>query len=394
MISYAAEGQVPTFKIPDEYSGLFTGGTQTEINYNGLKRIEYTFTVNDPGHDANGHILLETSDPAYNEYFYIYVSTRETDNHFDIEISDGGTYKLKKTETTFLMNDGQVVGKTVKTTMTEYAATVSGVNRRYIFDKDGNLYTRNGQKGYISSGEYTMNGDPSNPSDTQFEYTSAYRTDGEGHLMNYEGQLVPNSGKVPEYRNYEHDLIGSVVFNLNLYLQPKKRMEKTETFDANGIMTGSEPFQEVDVNALPDEEVRNVPVKMWAQAIIDAYNKCPNHLRLDFTLSDTIYAAEVTPAVSKNLKVNGAEEYFNSNPAFNFDVYTIDPTKDTNIQGNPDYYLAMDPNGEIKFEPVTVIGFDPYGISSGAGTATPTSADVNETVLYLREHNDGRQGIT
>ncbi len=287
-------------------------------------------------------------------------SNRELLDHADIEIADGGKYTITKL---IRETDG-----TVRKEVTEYRAYVAGVNSStlyqnaeqpcqfyytadYFVDSSGQTYTSTTKRTvdgvdkwfadngtdeveveaksvatlYDDSGKMTLtqrsestnNGvtaatytpyqedvrtgitgyltedywvDPRIPKgSTQYEFTSKYKMDENGNFTHWSNI------------KYYPSTVDHVVFDVKLGLEPSQVSEYTK--DSNGvwILQSSAPITNGETKELP-----SVKFTMNHQDVLDAYNKCPNHTGLDFTVM--AFSALVEFDVNKELSGGTIQE--------------------------------------------------------------------------------------
>ena len=215
-------------------------------------------------------------------------------DHADIEIADGGVY----TSVSFELGDDTGMIKTV----TEYQSYVSGVNSCRIYDENGNptpfFETQSDQNWQITNATpLPDNGFDSDdywsdprfgPGDSQYELTSKYHDD-----------YITNN-KHFRYKDTDH-----VVFDVSLQIAPTK-IEKYKYNSTTGeweimaeetvVYTPDYPNRKYTktvngVVTVTDGELDDIVERIDSQVfeldkryVIDAYNKCPNHSGLDFTV--------------------------------------------------------------------------------------------------------------
>lgn len=273
--------------------------------------------------DTNGAIKFGSEIFDLRVYNIESDSANDTGNHFDIEKTDGGLYIIT-------IEDPEHPGTYIKYTFNAYVTDINGCN---VYDKNNRLLEE------LSAGEYYERGQPENSS--QYELTSAYWTDGEGNLRG--GFPDPKQRKSIKVSD-----IGSVVFDLQLELD----FQGAERVDINGkpVDENRNPVQKGQNKYYPTAddqiskltELASVSVDMRDQEIIDAYNKCPNHFGLDFTLKKEIYATRQVITVNKNL-IGGTLE----DKMFTFKVY----------RNNPNVKVG-DGNGGLKYPSPTAYGYN------------------------------------
>lgn len=203
------------------------------------------------------------------ETFYIgHFGWPSTVAHYDIEIADGGTYTITNIG---LDEDGNELPES-KT----YEAFVADVNHTRIYNKGNNNLSNPDLE--LESWEYWVNG--SDVYDAQFELTSAYWTNEQGQLIDdktkevIEGQVAAGERDPAvlldgDRRHVRHDSVGTVVFDVNIDLFER---------DAVGNRIKVDTVGEYNLN------LDSVLFTMTYQNIKDAFNKCPNHWGLDFTI--------------------------------------------------------------------------------------------------------------
>ena len=195
--------------------------------------------------------------------------------HADIEISDGGKYSY----TTVEYRDGKKIA-TVKV----YDSYITAVNRCILYDKDGNVIVPTKINGAPTDGDdvsfvpddYYQNGEPGQP---QYELTSQYK--------------IVNDEHVYSIKRYKGSDVQTALFDVKLTLKPSYQFTITtegdqETVSEASPLTGS------------DEVVESTLFHMNHQDVIDAFNKCPNHSGLDFTIRASMALTEVEAVKTLN----------------------------------------------------------------------------------------------
>ncbi len=190
-------------------------------------------------------------------FFYICVTEDSTTmTHADIEIADGGTYKVEKTKT-------DADGKVTKT-ITEYDAYVDNVNHCFIKNSQGEVIQTFLTEHYYRHGT---------TGSSQYELTSNYlaSTEGAEGAMNIgDGRYVTLRGD----KNYNLKEAQKAEFDVQLLLKPKT---------ITTIVNDGTPTVE-DISSQAPTTISSVKFDLERQDIIDAYNKCPVHTGLDFTI--------------------------------------------------------------------------------------------------------------
>lgn len=230
---------------------------------------------------------------------YVKVMKKQNDllDHADIEIADGGKYTVTKLK--------RNPGGTYTKTLTEYNAYVSGVNSSTLYSSEDNSTTcqfyrdntvplDSSVTGYRSD-QYWV--DSSIPKGSpQYELTSKYNLD---------------TGYWSNTKFYPSD-VDHVVFDVKLTLEPLTETTYTST---DGTTWAKGPT--VSITDQADKELDSVPFNMNHQAVLDAYNKCPNHTGLDFTIM--AFSALVEFDLTKELTGGNITA-----GQFNFGVYDSD----------------------------------------------------------------------
>lgn len=204
-------------------------------------------------------------------------------DHADIECADDGVYT-----TTSIYNDNGVLKKKV----TRLQSFVSDVNSCVLYSGSGDsattgIYDQNrelisGATGYVS-GDYWKN--PSiNPGQPQFELTSKYRKE----FNQQTGKWETVDGTVGRKRFYYAE-VDHAVFDVKLEL---RKVSEVTYRRENGawVEISSETF---DPGSVTPQEISSAVFRLNHQSVIDAYNKCPNHSGLDFTIKSTAAMIEL-----------------------------------------------------------------------------------------------------
>lgn len=276
LVAYASAGSEK--KFASEFSGVTLEGQANVSAYgNGFKKIEQTFKV-EAGATGKGKITFgETA-------FWIEIlslpNSENYANHFDIEVSDGGSY----IETEYRYHADGSFEKVVSS----YSTFVSGVNECNIYQAGSDTPVAT-----LVGAQYQDNGQTG----AQIEFTSAF-------YQSYDG------GKwgVRKMDNVSPELVDSVIFDvkLSMYLAA----QTTAKFNAQGVQEGNSNTvtYEVDMNKPADKTDDSVKLVMTARQILDAINKCPDHSGYDFVTNGI---AEIRDSLPGNLEitkhVNGNE---------------------------------------------------------------------------------------
>ena len=164
------------------------------------------------------------------------------------------------------------------------------MNGSKVYDKDGNLLVS------IPKNEYWNSSDEAS---TQFESTSAYVTNGDGHLIDSNNNVI-DAAYIAGYINPQNKArnillrnIDKVDFNVDILLTPVSRVRKTYKLNENGekelVKTEDLTVSSSDIEHLDDYEL-----SMNHTAMVDGLNKCPYHSGLDFTLKMLIVTEKNT----------------------------------------------------------------------------------------------------
>ena len=197
-------------------------------------------------------------------------------HHFDLEIEDGGTLrKIEKINYT----DGYTIEKE-----TLYSTRVFDIHGGNVYDADGNTILE------ISENEFWLTFPEGS---TQFETTSAYLTNAEGHLIDGTGRIIDDlfrGGLVRPLlvdRNLDLKDVDKVDFDIDLLLVPVSRTvrEYKKTDDGELELINS---KEQEVDASDTERFNDYVITMNERQVVDAFNKCPYHSGFDFTFKLSI----------------------------------------------------------------------------------------------------------
>ena len=181
--------------------------------------------------------------------FFTYVrSSRDTYMHSDIEITDGGFFKI---DTTKNLQDGSS-----QTITTDYQSFVSMVKECKVYYKD------NPSVPFLTFPEYCYQ--KIDDDGTQYELTSQYYCAAAGGF------------------NFDISKVDHVDFVIELSLAPKEsRIVKRDT---NGVIISDDTKDFRKSDGSFDYTVTPLTVTMGKQSIIDAMNKCPANSGMDFNL--------------------------------------------------------------------------------------------------------------
>lgn len=247
-------------------------------------------------------------------------------DHADIEIADGGVY-------TNVQIEGGNNGELYKT-VTEYQSFVYDVNYSEMLNSQGGVvqfYDNNAGYAPITPSRFIGGKDPETgdcrdywsdpnyaPGNSQYELTSKYTCPpGETFDMGH--------ARWSNKRFFYQDVAGAI-FDVELQIIPRHVQKFIWNADANGGAGGWDPISgqniEYDIHynqgtggqyrTRTDNgpwsgfidlkpassggivEYKNEVFNLGKQAVIDAYNKCPNHSGLDFTVHHDLATIEFT----------------------------------------------------------------------------------------------------
>ncbi|MBQ9870147.1 MAG: LPXTG cell wall anchor domain-containing protein [Ruminococcus sp.] len=237
-------------------------------------RVSAKFEIEDP---HLGYGTWETI--SFNDTnFYLVIDADKDLTHADIEIADGGTYSIEKTVT--------YPDNTKKVIKTVYHAYVYDVNHCYLYGKDNDHAVIQ----QFDSPHYYKGGTPGT---TQYELTSNYIlvTDPDA-FANF---TLANGDRVVlrDDKNFRLYNVDSATFDVKLVLSPST--ETVTYYSADNVQTSTQ----TDPISGDDIMVESAVFDLPHQSVIDAYNKCPTHGGLDFTLkADLNEVINVSPALT------------------------------------------------------------------------------------------------
>ena len=237
------------------------GDTVRELITEGEHKGEYRISAKFRGINYNDSGGIRTGVRIGSEFFYVVVTGNEDYmTHADIEIADGGTYKVEKN----VINPDGSVTKTI----TEYEAYVSDVNECNIYDVSNNVLQTYRSQDYYRHG---------NPGGAQYELTSNYIPADE-----YSGEWKLENGDYVRLRNDKNFKLldaQKAKFDVKLQLHPKT--ETVQQISSSGNIVSS---NSTDISSKEIIELKSVIFDLGRKDIVDAYNKCPVHTGLDFTI--------------------------------------------------------------------------------------------------------------
>lgn len=281
-------------------------------------------------------------------------------DHADIEIADGGKY------TSVVVEGGGEDG--MYKTVTEYQSHVYYVNSCNLYKEDNTpvfVFHREEDPDTWATTECVPLGQPhftSNlpdddywhdenfqPGDSQYELTSKYHRidvdennwyfvfskkrffyqEVDSAEFDVRLQIVPTSVKRYKWNGTGWDHVGDDIsyhidFDHDIYTKTQGGV--TETVDID------------DIQRLIDSEI----FKLDRTAVVDAYNKCPNHTGLDFT----VHANTALLEFEANKKLVGRDL---SSSEFTFGIYT-----DESCSGSPVATATNTADGVVKFKEINI----------------------------------------
>ncbi len=240
------------------------GATVRELVTEGEHKGEYRISAKFKGKNNNASGGIRTGVKIGDDFFYVVVTGNEDQmSHADIEIAEGGIYKVEKN---VIHPDGSIT-KTIK----EYAAYVSDVNECNIYNASGNVVQT------FYSGDYYRHGIPG---EAQYELSSNYiKNDKQEGVLLDNGDYVYLRGN----KNFKLSDAQKAKFDVKLQLHPTK--ETVQEISSSGQVTSS---SEKDISDQENIELSSVVFDLGRQDVIDAYNKCPVHSGLDFTIKASL----------------------------------------------------------------------------------------------------------
>ena len=255
----------------------------TEGEHYGEYRISARFIGKSPEGNRRACITLgsEVTNPQIVDprVFYVVVTQNEdTMSHADIEIDDGGKYTIEEYS---FDSDGNLTKL-----ITEYSAAVADINSCKIYDENGEQLSFTADAGNVTP-ENRHQGQPvefvksdyykrGNIGESQFELTSNYMDPSKEEESN--GQKF---GDLWLRGNKNFLLKDSYRADFNVDLELHEVSKKLEIFDSGGNLINTQ------IMSVSDKSItkNGLYFSLGRQAILDAYNKCPVHTGLDFTLA-------------------------------------------------------------------------------------------------------------
>ena len=240
------------------------GDTVRELVTEGEHKGQYRISAKFKGINYNESSERRSCIGIGGDYFYVTVTeNNDIMTHADIEIADGGSYKVEKN---VIHPDGSVTK-----TITEYAAYVSDVNECNIYDVSDNVVQTFRSEHYYRHGS---------PGEAQYELSSNYiKNDNPQAWQLDNGDHVDLRGD----KNFKLSDAQKAKFDVKLQLHPTK--ETVQEISSSGQVTSS---SEKDISGQESIELSSVIFDLGRQDVVDAYNKCPVHTGLDFTIKASL----------------------------------------------------------------------------------------------------------
>ena len=258
----------------------------------GFKKITATFAVNRT--ESGGQVMIGSD-----KFVIAQRTASEKVHHFDLETADGGS--CRRTETVTYI-DGHVIE-----TETLYSTKIADIHGSKAYSSDGTLLIE------VPKKEYWLTYPEES---TQFESTSAYKTNDAGHLIDWNNRVIDDAFRaglaqpIVMSRNVQLTSIEKVDFNVDVVLIPisktKKHYKKNDEGELELVDT-----ENINVSSNDTERVNGYNVTMSGTHIVDAYNKCPYHSGLDFTLKMSIVEEK-----------NSDEAFVNPETSVDSSIYT------------------------------------------------------------------------
>ena len=231
----------------------------------GFKRISAEFSITES--ESGGAVRV-----GNDTFIMADKNPNEKVQHFDLETQDGGRGTIIETTN---YHDGKTV-----VVETHYTASITDIHGSSIINKNKESLLE------IAKNEYWQT---SPSTSTQYESTSAYITNENGNLIDDMGNVIDqgviNGLLQPRLKTRDIILsdIDSVVFKVDLSLNPTSKVIKTYKTNSEGkkelVDTKTEDIQNGE-----SINYENYELPMTHKQIVDAYNKCPFHSGLDFTI--------------------------------------------------------------------------------------------------------------
>lgn len=314
------------------------------FDYNdNFKRIEQEFEVTAKPSNPEQNLWASVNFDQTAFYILIRPENDGNANHFDIEIADNGIV-------TTITKTNRLDGSYDMTTST-YQAEVIGVNECQVLGSEEKVLAT------LESCEYWSRTGRLFKDDTQFELTSAYETNKDGNLIRYpeetvitEEDLERGVSPVVKYRRWINpSSIKQVKFDTDLYLIPKIRT--VTTYNKDGVVLEStqvEGFENEDGQYLNDQEI-----VMDYRDIVDAHNKCPNHIGYDFTFNSEIKQEIDTKTSQLTVRKAVTGDYHNRDLLYNFEIKLYDSAGQL-LEGERPFKIDSSYSRDIRDENSTV----------------------------------------
>lgn len=305
-------------------------------------------------------------------YFRIYDKTANTQtyDHADIEIADNGIYTM--TREVFERDDNgdyvlDINGNPIKYKLvTKYEAFVSDINKSEMYDKNEEIILLNlpgggGTTDHIPAEDYWK--DPTKkPGDQQFELTSKYKRNVTKDPVTGEitGDYSIDIPSITDNLTFDMYAVHDVKFYVDLLLRPKT-MQKCD-MDGNPL----EPA--VDITDHPEQTIHNVVFDMDYQSVQDAYNKCPDHSGLDFTVRDNLNEVISTALNYADLDLEAKKAYENgalNSGDFQFELWYVPRDIDDFNPDDPRTYEIVNGNKKAIARLIDTVSNGEYDVNNG-----------------------------
>ena len=359
---YSPDGDTSKYEFWCEHTGAVLvrpadHSYNFDVQHGSEKYIHAIYGANSAG-TAIIHLKNKTTNQDV-DLFYVEVRPWGSElDHADIEVTDGGQYVEKR-----IAVDEK--GNSVTTELI-YDSVVTGVNDCWIYSKyGGGVLVHYESSDYAAFGEYGT---------TQYELTSKWDN---------------NKNK------FWDDQVAAARFDIVLsYFLRKKTVTVVKAVEGGGSIV---TVNEIPVNDIPSEDPverekvsNHVAIDMDRQSVLDAYNKCPNHSGLDFTIRSNESKDVMIDPVKIKLKgkktISGGE--LPADPAKWFKFELRDEA--SNIVET----VMHDASGQIEFRELTFLMPGTYNytireVLDGASGAYLYDTKVVDVSIVVTEDKDG-----
>ena len=248
----------------------------------GFKRISAKYKVIVP--ESGGLVKI-----GYDNFIMAHKGENEKVHHFDLETVDGGTGTIVKNQ------EGKDGLKIV--TETIYSARITEIHEANVYSATDKLIT-------LQKNEFWQTFPEEH---TQYESTSAYITNENGNLVDFYNNVIDDAFRAgytnptQKIRDITLKDIDKVEFKVNVEFDPVKKVTKTykKGTDGNYELTDT---KEEDITGGEKLTYTDYTLEMNHTQMLDAYNKCPFHTGLDFTLKLVMFDSSNQLLVPDTLK--------------------------------------------------------------------------------------------